>query len=146
MNTKEKNSSRKFLLSAAFIVCLILTIIFHQQASKVDKEALGTEVDVKVTEIKTKSTGLNPGALSVTVSYKGETYKLHGVPASAHFAMKNSKAYHSTISARLYDGKMYYDAASIHLLSDTLYYAFLAPTYFIFIFMVYKVVYKNRQG
>lgn len=110
MNTKEKNSGRKLLLPAVFIVCLVLTIIFHQQASRVDKEALGTEVDVKVTEIKTKSTGLNPGALSVTVSYKGEAYKLYGVPGSAHFAMKNSKAYHSTISARLYDGEMYYDA------------------------------------
>lgn len=105
-----------------------------------DKEALGTDVYVRVTDIKTKSGGLDSGSLVVTVSYQGEEYRLYGVPSSAHFVMKNSKNYRSSICARLYNGKMYYDSTSIHLLVDKLYYAFLAATVLAFsaMFMQWK--------
>ena len=121
------------MLPVVFVVLLILTIIFHQQAYNQDKEALGTIVSVKVIDVKTKSSGFSPGGLDVTVSYQGEAYKLQGVPSSAHFVMKNSKTYHSTISVKLYNGKLYYDSANIHLLVDKIYYAFLAATFLVFV-------------
>lgn len=133
---KERNYDK--LLPIFFVVLLVLTVVFRQQAFGQDKEALGTWVSVRVTEVKVNSAGLNPGGLNVTVSYQGETYKLHGVPSSAHFVMENSLKYRSTIKAKLYDGKMYYDSTSIYQLSDKLYYAFLAATFFVFVLMFGK--------
>lgn len=51
------------------------------------------------------------------VKLMGETYKLQGVLSSAHFVMENSLKYRSTIKAKLYNGKMYYDSTSIYQLS-----------------------------
>ncbi len=136
MASERKINYKRFLLPVVFVVLLILTIILNRQAFGRDKEALGTEVSVEVTEIKTQSTGLNPGSLIVTVSYQGEEYRLHGVPSNAHFVMENSKKLHSTVSAKLYNGKMYYDSTSIYLLADKLYYASLAATFLVFILMI----------
>lgn len=130
MKVIKKINFKSLRLPAVFIILLVITIFLYQKASSVDKEALGTDVYVRVTDIKTKSGGLDSGSLVVTVSYQGEEYRLYGVPSSAHFVMKNSKNYRSSIRARLYNGKMYYDATSIHLLADKLYYAFLAATVF----------------
>lgn len=128
MNTGKKMDYRKMRLPAAFIILLLLTIFLHQKAFNVDKEALGTEVNVRVTDVKVKSGGLDSGGLAVTVSYQGEEYRLQGVPSSAHFMMKNSKNYGSTIKVKLYNGKMYYDSVNIQLLADKLYYASLLAT------------------
>lgn len=136
MSSQKKIQYRKFLLPAAFIILLVITIFLHQRAFGQDKEALATEVSVRVVDIKVKSGGLNSGSLIVTVSYRDEEYRLHGVPSNAHFVMENSMKYRSTISAKLYNGKLYYDAASIHLLADKLYYAFLAATFLVFCYMV----------
>lgn len=79
---------KKFLVPAVFIILLIITIItifLHQKAFGQDKEALATEVSVRVVDNKIKSSGLNAGSLVVTVSYQGEEYRLHIVPSSAHF-------------------------------------------------------------
>ena len=130
MNLIKKINFKNLRLPAVFIILLVITIILHQKAFSVDKEALGTDVYVRVTDIKTKSGGLDSGSLVVTVSYQGEKYRLYGVPSSAHFVMKNSKNYRSSIRVRLYNGKMYYDATSIFLLADKLYYAFLIATVF----------------
>lgn len=124
----NKFDYKKLRLPVIFIILLIITIFLHQKAFNVDKEALGTDVYVRVTDIKIKSGGLDSGKLIVTVSYQGEEYRLYGVPSSAHFVMKNSKNFRSSISAKLYNGKLYYDAASINLLADKLYYAFLGAT------------------
>lgn len=138
MGSGKKIDYRKWLFPVVFVVLLALTVVLHQWAFSQDKEALGTDVHVRVTEIKANGTGLNPGGLNVTVSYQGESYRLHGVPSSAHFVMENSRKYHSTISARLYNGKLYYDSSSIRLLSDKLYYASLAATFFVFVLMFGK--------
>ena len=130
-----KINYKKLALPAAFVVLLVLTIVFHRQAFSQDKETLGTEVHVKVTDIKVRSGKLNPGGLNVTVSYQGEKYKLNGVPSGAHFAMKNSKTYGSTVSAILYNGKMYYDSTSIFLPADKIYYASLAAAFVVFVLM-----------
>ena len=103
-----------------------------------DKEAMGTSVSVKVTDVRTNSTGLNPGGLDVTVTYQGKTYKLQGVPSGAHFVMENSMKYQSTIDAKLYKGKLYYDSTSIRTLSDKIYFAFLVATFFVFVLMFGK--------
>lgn len=76
---------KKFLVPAVFIILLIITIFLHQKAFGQDKEALATEVSVRVVDIIIKSSGLNTGSLVVTVSYQGEEYRLHIVPSSAHF-------------------------------------------------------------
>ena len=133
MNSKKKFNYQALLLPAVFVVLLILTIVLHQQANGQDKESLGTEVHVKVTEIKTNSGGLNPGGLKVTVSYQGKEYRLRGVPSGAHFVMENSRRYGSTVSAKLYDDKLYYDSSSIFLMSDKLYYAALMATFLVFV-------------
>ena len=139
----KKINFKNLRLPAVFIILLVITISLYQKASSVDKEALGTDVYVRVTDIKTKSGGLDSGSLVVTVSYQGEEYRLYGVPSSAHFVMKNSKNYRSSIRARLYNGKMYYDSTSIHLLADTLYYAFLAAT--VLAFSAMFVQWKEKQ-
>ena len=126
------------LLPVVFVVLLVLTIVFHRQAFGQDKEALGTWVSVRVTDVRVNATGLNPGGLNVTVSYQGDTYKLHGVPSSAQFVMENSIKYRSTVDAKLYEGKLYYDSTSIHPLSDKIYFAFLAATFVVFILMFGK--------
>lgn len=136
MSPEKKIQIKKFLVPAAFIILLTITIFLRQKAFGQDKEALATEVSVRVVDIKTKSSGLNPGSLVVTVSYRGEEYRLHGVPSDAHFVMENSRKYRSTVSAKLYNGKLYYDAASILLLEDKLYYAFLAATFLVFSYIV----------
>lgn len=138
MGTNKKINYRKWALPAVFMVLLALTIVFHQWAFSQDKEALGTDVHVKVTEIRANGGGLNPGGLNVTVSYQGEKYRLRGVPSSAHFVMENSRKYRSTICARLYNGKLYYASSSISLLSDKLYYTSLAATFFVFVLMFGK--------
>lgn len=132
MNEGKKINYKKIVLPAAFVVFLVLTIVFHQWAYSQNKEALGTEVRVKVTDVKVNGSGLNPGGLKVTVSYNGESYRLKGVPSSDHFIMENSRKYHTTVSAKLYDGKLYYKSTSIMLLSDKLYYASLVATVTIF--------------
>lgn len=124
-------------MPVVFIILLIITIFLCQKAFSQDKEALATEVSVRVVDIKTKSSGLNPGSLVVTVSYRGEEYRMHGVPSNAHFVMENSRKYRSTISAKLYNDKIYYDAASILLLEDKLYYVFLAATYVLFLYILF---------
>lgn len=136
MSPQKKIPYKKFLLPVIFIILLVVTFFLHQKAFGQDKEALATEVSVRVVDVKIKSGGLNSGSLVVTVSYQGEEYKLHGVPSSAHFVMENSMKFRSTVSAKLYNGKMYYDAASIHLLADKLYYVSLAATFFVFSYMV----------
>ncbi|MDE5892108.1 MAG: hypothetical protein K2H45_04185 [Acetatifactor sp.] len=128
MKSNKKFDYKKLRLPALFIILLVTTIILNRRAFSVDKEALGTEVYVKVTDIKTKSGGLDSGSLLVTVSYQGEEYRLNGVPSNAHFVMKNSKNLGSSICVKLYNGKLYYDSTSIHLLADKLYYACLAAT------------------
>ncbi len=145
MHSNKKINYKDLLLPVVFILLLVITIIFHQKAFSQNKEALGTEVSVKVIDIKTKSQGLNPGGLAVTVSYRGEKYKLYGVPSNAHFIMENSKKYGSTISVKLYSGKLYYDSASIKLLSDKLYYAFLLATLLVFSLMFVKMK-EKQQG
>ncbi|MCI8600355.1 MAG: hypothetical protein HFE45_02000 [Oscillospiraceae bacterium] len=137
--------SKKFLLPVVFAILLLLTIFLHQQAFSQDKDALGTDVSVKVTEIKTGGSRLNPGSLRVTVSYQGEEYRLYGVPSGAHFVMENSKKYRSTVSAVLYDGKMYYDSTSIKLLSDKLYYAALAATFIVFVLICAPLLEKLKK-
>ncbi len=145
MDSDKKFNYKSFLLPAVFVVLLILTVIFHKQAYSQDKEALGEEVFVDVLEMKTNSSGLNPGGLNVTVSYQGRTSRLRGVPSSAQFVMENSMTYHRSVSAKLYDGKLYYDSASIFLLSDQLYYGALAATFFVFILMFAELK-KKLQG
>ena len=145
MDPKKKERHKKILLPAAFVLLLIITIIFHQRAYSRDKETLGTVVSVQVTDIKVSSSGLTPGKLQVTASYQGESYKLHGVPSSAHFAMENSRKYHSTVSAVLYDGKLYHSPTSILLLDDKIYYAALAATFFLFCLMSVKLMEKLRS-
>ena len=135
MNTDKKIKYKRILLPVAFVALLILTIVLHQWAYSQDKEALGTDVRVKVTDVKVNGGGLNPGGLKVTVSYKGESYRLKGVPSSDQFFMENSRKYHTTVSAKLYDGKIYYNSTSIMLLSDKLYFASLAATFTIFCIM-----------
>lgn len=137
MSSQKKFQFKKLLAPAVLIILLVLTIFFRQKAFSQDKEALATEVSVRVVDIKTKSSGLNPGSLVVTVSYQGEEYRLHGVPSSAHFSMENSRKYRIKISAMLYNGRLYYDATSILLPEDILYYAFLAATYILFIYILY---------
>lgn len=136
MSSQKKFQFKKLLAPAVLIILLVLTIFFRQKAFSQDKEALATEVSVRVVDIKTKSSGLDSGSLVVTVSYQGEEYRLHGVPSDAHFVMENSRRYRSTVSAKLYDGKLYYDATSILLLEDKLYYAFLAATFLVFSYIV----------
>ncbi len=128
MKSGKKIDYEKLRLPVAFIILLLITIVLYQIAFSVDKEALGTEVNVKVTDIKIKSGGLNAGSLAVTVSYQGEEYRLHGVPSNAHFIMENSRKYGNTIKVKLYNGKMYYDSVNIHLFADKLYYASLLAT------------------
>lgn len=135
MNTDKKIKYKRILLPVAFVALLILTIVLHQWACSQDKEALGTDVRVKVTDVKVNGSGLNPGGLKVTVSYNGESYRLKGVSSSDHFFMENSRKYHTTVSAKLYDGKLYYNSTSIMLLSDKLYFASLAVTFAIFCIM-----------
>lgn len=145
--SSKKIPFKKLLTTVVFILLLILlliiTIFLHQKAFSRDKEALATEVPVRVVDIKTKSSGLNPGSLVVTVSYQGEKYRLHGVPSNAHFSMENSRKLRIKISAKLYNGKLYYDAASILLLDDILYYAFLAATYILFIYFVCHMIQRR---
>ena len=82
MKGTEKKTNRKILLMLiAFVVMLFLTIVLNGIARKQDKESLGTKVSVRVTDIKVRAGGLRAGSLSVTVSYKGEEYKLKGVPS-----------------------------------------------------------------
>lgn len=145
MNTGKKINYKKILLPAVFVISLILTIVLHQWAYSQDKEALGTEVRVKVTDVKTNGGGLNPGGLKVTVSYKGESYRLNGVPSSDHFVMENSRKFRTTVSAKLYDGKLYYKSTSIMLLPDKLYYASLAATVTIFGIMFVQWKQKPRR-
>lgn len=137
MDSPKKINYDKFL-PVIFVVLLVLTIVFHRQAFGQDKEAMGTSVSVKVTDVRTNSTGLNPGGLDVTVTYQGKTYKLQGVPSGAHFVMENSMKYQSTIDAKLYKGKLYYDSTSIRTLSDKIYFAFLVATFFVFVLMFGK--------
>lgn len=132
------------LLPVVFIILLVITIFLNQKAFNQDKEALGTEVYVRVTDIRTNSGGVNPGALVVTVSYQGKEYKLNGVPSNAHFVMENSRKYQSEISAKLYNGKLYYDSTSIYLLADKIYYAFLAATFLVFCIMGTRWLEKQR--
>lgn len=145
MNSHKKINYKNLILPVAFVILLILTIYFRQNAFNQDKEDLGTEVYVKVIDVKTKSSGLNPGALLVTVSYQGEEYRLHGVPSSDHFVMENSRKYGSTISAKLYNGKLYYNSVSIYLLSDKLYFAFLAATFLVFCLMFMQLKEKMQR-
>ena len=146
MNFIKKINYKNLRLPVIFILLLVVTIILHQKASGVDKDALGTEVYVRVVDIKAKSGGLDSGSLIVTVSYQGEEYRLYGVPSSAHFVMKNSKNYRSSIGAILYDGKLYYDSASISLPADKLYYAFLAATFLVFCMMVMQMKEKRQDN
>lgn len=143
MNTKKKFKSRNLVLSVIFVVFLALTIFFRQQMSGQDKEALGTEVYAKVTDVKISANPV-PG-LSVTVSYQGETYKLKGVPSSAQYEMENCMKFRSTVKAILYNGKLYYNATSIYLLSDKLYYGSLAITFLCFLLLIYPL-FENRSG
>lgn len=145
MKSGKKIDYKKFLTPIVFILLLVITVILNQKAFNQDKEALGTEVYVKVIDIKTKSQGLNPGGLVVTVSYKGEEYRLQGVPSSAHFVMENSRKYGSEIKAVLYNGKLYYDSSSIKLLSDKLYYAFLLATLLVFSYMILQMREKQQR-
>lgn len=145
MDSGKKFNYKKLLLPAAFVVLLLLTIFLKKQADLQDKEALGTEVYVRVTEIRTGGSKFNPGGLNVTVSYKGEAYKLHGVPSNAHFKMKNSKNYHSDISAVLYNGELYYDSTCIHPLAEKFYFASLAAAYFTFILLIGGPLLNRRQ-
>lgn len=145
MKSGKKDRLQKILTPIVFILLLVITVILNQKAFNQDKEALGTEVYVKVIDIKTKSQGLNPGGLVVTVSYKGEEYRLHGVPSSAHFVMENSRKYGSEIKAVLYNGKLYYDSSSIKLLSDKLYYAFLLATLLVFSYMILQMKEKQQR-
>ncbi|MDE6673749.1 MAG: hypothetical protein K2K19_02910 [Acetatifactor sp.] len=146
MNFIKKINFKNLRLPIVFIILLVITIILHQKAFSVDKEALGTEVYVRVVDIKTKSGGLDSGSLLVTVSYQGEEYRLHGVPSSAHFVMKNSMNFRSSISATLYNGKLYYDSTSIYLLTDKLYYAFLVATFLVFCTMVMQMKEKRQDN
>ena len=141
----SKAKYKKILLPIIFVLLLILTIFLNRQAFGQDKEALGEEVSVRVTEIKTGGSRLNPGSLRVMVSYQGEEYKLNGVPSGAHFVMENSKKYRSTVSAVFYDGKMYYDSSCIHLLADKLYYAALAATFLVFVLICAPLLEKMRK-
>ncbi|MCI8949320.1 MAG: hypothetical protein HFG49_04655 [Lachnospiraceae bacterium] len=130
MKGTEKKTNRKILLMfIGFVVMLFLTIVFNGIAGKQDKESLGTKVSVRVTDIKVRAGGLRAGSLSVTVSYKGEEYKLKGVPSGQHFQMKSSKNFRTPVSAILYNGKLYYDATSIMLVADQIYYIFLMTTF-----------------
>lgn len=128
MNRDKKGNYRKLLLPVVFVLFLILTVVLHQWAYSQDKEALGTKVWVRVTDVEVNGTGLNPGGLKVTVSYNGESYRLKGVPSGDQYVMESSRKYHSDVSARLYKGKLYYRTTSIMLLPDKLYYASLAAT------------------
>lgn len=139
MDSGKKNNGRRLLLPVAFVVLLALTIFLRQRAFGQDKEALGKDVSVEVTEVKAKSSGLNPGKLMVTVTYQGEDCRLYGVPSGARFAMENSKKYHSAVGAKLYNKKLYYDSASINRLADKLYYAALAATFLVFILMLARL-------
>lgn len=139
MDSGKKNNGRRLLLPAAFVVLLALTIFLRQRAFGQDKEALGKDVSVKVTEVKAKSSGLNPGKLMVTVFYQGEECRLYGVPSGAWSAMESSKKYHSAVGAKLYNKKLYYDSASISRLADKLYYASLAATFLVFILMLARL-------
>ena len=145
MDTGKKVNLKDWVLPAVLVVLLVLTVILHQRAYSQDKESLGTKVHVRVTEVKTGASKLNPGGLKVTVSYQGEAHRLHGVPSSAHFVMKNSKNYRSTVGAILYDGKLYYDYTSIHLLADKLYYAALAATFLVFV-LIFGQLKEKMQG
>lgn len=144
MNSNKKIDFKKYSLPVAFVILLVISVLLNRITFGQDKEALGTEVDVRVVDVKTRSTGLNPGGLRVTVSYKGEEYELHGVPSNAHFVMENSRKYRSTVSAILYNGKMYYGASSIQLWTDKIYYASLLATLFVFSAMVMQQMEKQR--
>lgn len=85
------------------------------------------------------------GGLKVTVSYKGKSYRLKGVTNSDQFAMENSRMFRIPISAKLYDGKLYYKSTSIMLLSDKLYYASLVATVIIFGIMFVQWNEKQRR-
>lgn len=121
---------RRLILPAAFVCFLVLTIYLHQQQANQIREE-GKQVQVKVTSIRPNS-GIQSGSLDVTVSYKGETYKLHGVSSSEDFVMKNSMAYHWKISATLYGDKMYYGSAGPMSILDKLYLASLAAALVVF--------------
>lgn len=138
MNTKKKINPRTIILFVLFVVFLALTIFFHRQMSKQNKGALGTKVYVRVTDVKISSNPLH--LLSVTVSYQGETYKLKGVPNSAQSEVEYCMKYRSTLSAILYDGKLYYDATSIYLLPDKLYLGSLAVTFLCLCLIIYPLL------
>lgn len=143
MDAGKKSDIRNLLLPALFVAFIALAYILRQQALSQDKGSLGTEVTVRVKDVRMKG-GLNTG-LKVTVTYQGETYVLHGVPVDRQFVMQNSMDYRWDVDAVLYKGKMYESHESIMLLADKLYLASLLGMVVVFGLMFLKLKEKMNE-
>lgn len=110
-------------MSAVFAILLVLSIVLNRKMLSMDKEALCTEVDVKVEGVKTVPRMIGGSKLLVSVSYEGELYELKGAGHTNYNEMSFAKMSGYPHSAWLYKGSLYYQPYSVKLIWDYLYYA-----------------------
>ncbi len=143
-DNKKKNRVKNIIFSILFIILLIPTIVLNRQIRNQPNEILGTNVQVKVKKI-THGTGLRSVKSNITVIYRGEEYKLHGVPSSKLFVMKNSLTYGTPITVWLYEDELYYEQNAIRLPIDNVYFTFLGATYICFVLLVSQLLITVKQ-